>query len=160
MNGSKNHRSSDASDKPERGDTVLSLNTVQRMLPLVQRIVDDILNNQNALKRLEPEEEVLDHNKRALTWPQRQRRYQVKEDLNRSHHDLNGALVELRDLGVVLLDLEVGSIGFPTMVNNRRAYFSWHPGEMGLQFWTFADEETRRPIPQSWLKEISLSGKS
>jgi hypothetical protein len=160
MNGSKDHRSSDASDKPERADTVLSLHTVQRMLPLVQRIVGDILHNQQSLKRLEPEEEVLDRNKRTLAWPQRQRRYQVKEELSRTNHDLKGALTELRDLGVVLLDLDEGLIGFPTMVNNRRAYFSWHPGEQGLQYWAFADEETRRPIPPSWLKEISLSGKT
>jgi hypothetical protein len=160
MNGSKDHRSSDASDKPERGDTVLSLQTVQRMLPLVQRIVDDVLGSQKALKRLEPEEEVLDRNKRTLSWPQRQRRYQVKDELSRTNHDLSGALTELRELGVVLLDLDHGLVGFPTMVNNRRAFFSWHPGEQVLQYWTFADEETRRPIPQSWFKEVSLSGKS
>jgi hypothetical protein len=157
MNGSKDHRSSDASDKPERGDTVLSLHTVQRMLPLVRRVVGDILNHQKALLRLEPEEEVLDRNKRTLAWPQRQRRYQVKEELIRTNRDLGDALSELRGLGVVLLDIDQGLIGFPTMVNNRRAYFSWQPNEDVLQYWTFADEETRRPIPASWLKEISLS---
>jgi hypothetical protein len=159
MNGSKDNRSSDASDKPERGDTVLSLHTVQRMLPLVQRIVDDIVASQGALRRLETEEEVLDHNKRTLNWPQRQRRYQVKEDVTRSNHALEGALTELRELGVVVVDLDHGRIGFPTMVNNRRAYFSWQPGDHDLQYWTFADEETRRPIPPAWLKEVSLSGK-
>jgi len=160
MNGSKDSRSSDASDKPERGDTVLSLQTVQRMLPLVQRIVDDILAQQKNLKRLEPEEEVLDSKKRNLAWPQRQRRYQVKDEMARTSNNLSGALSELRELGVVLLDLDQGLIGFPTMVNNRRAYFSWLPGEDALRYWTFANEETRRPIPQSWLKETSLSGKS
>lgn len=154
MNGSKDHRSSDASDKPGRGETVLSLHTVQRMLPLVQRIVEDILVTQGALRRLEPEEEVLDRNKRTLAWPQRQRRYQVKDDLARNNNELEVALGELRDLGVVLLDLDHGLVGFPTMVNNRRAYFSWQPGDKQMQYWTFADEDTRRPIPPAWLKEV------
>jgi hypothetical protein len=45
-------------------------------------------------------------------------------------------------------------IGFPTLVNNRRAYFCWHPGETALQYWQFADEETQRPIPASWFKDL------
>jgi hypothetical protein len=61
---------------------------------------------------------------------------------------------------VVLLDDLQGRVGFPTLVNNRRAYFSWHPGEEGLHSWQFADEDIARPIPMAWLKEISFSGKA
>jgi hypothetical protein len=35
-------------------------------------------------------------------------------------------------------------------VNDRRAYFSWQPGEEGLLFWNYADDFTRRPVPESW----------
>src|SRR3954447_18664502 len=104
MSGSKGFRTSDASDKPERGEAVLSLKTVHKMLPLVRRVVDDILANQQALSRLVPEEEALDRQRRALDWPQRQRRYQLKDELARADHDLHGALDELRELGIVLLD--------------------------------------------------------
>ena len=70
------------------------------------------------------------------------------------------ALAELHGLGVALLDeLEI-RVGFPTMVNNRRAYFSWHLGEDGLNNWRFADEDLDRPIPASWLKELSFANKS
>jgi hypothetical protein len=157
MSGSKGFRTPDASDKPERPETNLSLKTVQRMLPLVQRIVDDILVNQKAVERLQPEEESLDRNKRVLAWPERQRRYDIKEQLARADVNLQDALAELRDLGLVLLD-DAGRVGFPTVVNNRRAYFSWHPGEDGLHSWQFADEDVTRPIPLAWIKEISLSG--
>ena len=44
-------------------------------------------------------------------------------------------------------------IGFPTIVNNRPAYFSWIPGDEALRFWHFADEIARRPIPPAWLRE-------
>ncbi len=160
MSGSKGFRTPDASDKPERGEINLSLRTVHRMLPLVQRIVDDILAIQKALARLQPEERALDRQKRELTWPQRQRRYQLKDELAQTDLRLQGAMSELRELGVVLLDGDQGRVGFPTMVNNRRAYFSWHPGEEGLHSWQFADEDITRPIPLTWLKEISLSGKA
>src|SRR5436309_3277828 len=123
MSGSKGFRTPDASDKPERGEINLSLRTVHRMLPLVQRIVDDILVTQKALARLQPEERALDRQKRELTWPQRQRRYQLKEELAKTDLHLQGALSELRELGVVILDGDQGRVGFPTMVNDRRAYF-------------------------------------
>jgi hypothetical protein len=160
MSGSKGFRTPDASDKPERGETNLNLKTVQRMLPLVQRIVDDILASQKALARLQPEEDALDRQRRELPWPQRQRRYQLKEELAQADQSLQGALSELRELGVVLLDGDLGRVGFPTLVNNRRAYFSWQSGEDGLHCWQFADEDITRPIPMAWLKEISLTSKA
>jgi hypothetical protein len=160
MSGTKGFRTPDASDKPERGETNLNLKTVQRMLPLVQRIVDDILASNKAVERLQPQERALDRQKRVLDWPERQRRYHIKEDLAEADMSLQNALVELRELGVVLLDGDLGRVGFPTIVNNRRAYFSWRPGEDGLHSWQFADEDVTRPIPMAWLKEISFSGKA
>src|SRR5271157_4657497 len=127
MSGSKGFRT-DASDKPEDGETNLSLKTVQRMLPLVRRIVDDILASRKSRLNLLPEEASLDRNKRLLAWPERQRRYQVKDELAQSDNSRQDALTELHELGVVLLDGDQGRVGFPTLVNNRRAYFSWHPG--------------------------------
>jgi len=160
MSGTKGFHTPDASDKTERGETNLNLKTVQRMLPLVQRIVDDILAHQKSLLHLQPEEETLDRKKRVLAWPERQRRYQVKDELAKADLRLQDAIGELRELGLVLLDGEQGRVGFPTVVNNRRAYFSWHAGEDGLHSWQFADEDVTRPIPLAWLKEISYSGKA
>src|SRR5437667_8626820 len=159
MSGSKGFRTPDASDKPERGEVNLNLKTVQRMLPLVQRIVDDILASQKAVLQLQPQEQSLDRQKRELTWPERRRRYQIKDEITQADTSLQNAVTELRELGVVLLDGDQGRVGFPTLVNNRRAYFSWHPGEDGLHSWQFADEDVTRPIPLAWLKELNLSNK-
>jgi hypothetical protein len=127
------------------------------MLPLVQRIVEDFLIAQKSLARLQPEEEILDGKKRSLDWPGRQRRYRLKEELAYTENLLLAAREELEVLGVVLLDPDVGRVGFPTMVNNRQAFFSWRPGEEGLHSWHFAEETQCRPIPPAWLKEISMS---
>jgi hypothetical protein len=157
MSGSRSYPTSDASESPERGEVVLSLKTVYKMLPLVQQIASDIVTSNRTVERLHPEEERLDRQRRNLDWPMRHRRYEIKEEIAKAEKEIEVALAELRDLGVVLLDDLVGRVGFPTMVNNRRAYFSWRLGEDGLQSWRFADEDVDRPIPPSWLKELSFA---
>lgn len=160
MNGSKGYRAPDASEQPVESLPILSLTTVQKMLPLVQRIMGDFLDSQHAVQRLQPEEARLDRQKRTLAWPERQRRYEVKEQITRAETSMGAAVEELGNLGVVLLDDELGRVGFPTMVNNRRAYFSWRHGEDGLHAWHFADDEVFRPIPAAWLKEIAVGAKA
>jgi hypothetical protein len=160
MKGHKDYRASDASENPDRGEVVLSLETVQRMLPLVQRIVDDFLVSQQVRLRLEPEEQLLDRRKRTLDWPGRQRRYRLKDEVAHAEGRMAAAVEELEMLGVVLLDGEIGRVGFPTMVNNRRAFFSWQPGEDGLRSWHFEGETQCRPIPPAWMKEVTVPANS
>jgi hypothetical protein len=159
MSGSRSYPTSDASEKPEPGEIVLSLKTVQKMLPLVRHIATDIIASHLTIDRLQPEEERLDRQRRTLDWPARHRRYEIKEELAKSEKEREVALNELRELGLVLLHETQGRIGFPTMVNNRRAYFTYQPTEEKLENWQFADEEVQRPIPETWLREISFAGK-
>jgi hypothetical protein len=162
MNGSKGNAAFNASEMPERRDVVLDLNTARRMLPLVQHIASDVINSHRAIARLQPEQDRLDRHKRDLVWQERQRRYQVHEEIQRSETHLRAALDELHELGLALLDADTGRIGFPTLVNDRRAFFTWLPGEETLTSWHFEGESTCRPIPASWWKvsEGSLSGKN
>ena len=157
MHGSKGHQASDAGEKPDRDEVVLNLGTVQRMLPLVRRIIDDFCKSQLALARLEPEVEILDRKRRTLDWPARQRRYRLREEVAQAENGLEAAREELDELGLVVLDAQSARIGFPTMVNNRKAYFSWEPGDDCLHSWHFADEAQCRPIPPAWLEEIAVS---
>ena len=154
MSGSRSFSTPDASETPERSEAVLSLKTVQKMLPLVKRIVEDILANHRAVLHLLPEEDRLDRQRHQLDWPGRQRRYRIKEERAAADRNLQANVAELHELGLVLLDESLGQIGFPTLVNNRRAYFSWHSGEETLNTWQVADEDVQHPIPASWLKEL------
>jgi hypothetical protein len=156
MNNSQGDR---ATGTPEAPAVVLSLKTVHNMLPLVQRILDDVQVVQRSLERLQPEQIRLERQKRNLDWPSRQRRYQLQDEIAATERRLQEAKDELASLGVALLDADTARVGFPTMVNNRRAYFSWRPGEDGLHSWHFAEESLCRPIPAAWLKELSFSGK-
>ena len=53
---------------------------------------------------------------------------------------LGDALAEMEILGVSLLDSAEGRVGFPTVVNGRKAFFSWRPGDDGVRHWHFATE--------------------
>jgi hypothetical protein len=150
MNGSKGNAAFSAFEHPEGRDIVLNLNTANRMLPLVKRVVEDILADRKELDRLQPEQDRLERHKRELVWRERQRRYQVQDQLKSVDNHLEHALEELHELGLTLLDQEIGQIGFPTMVNDRRAFFCWKPGEDSLSTWQFAEEPIARPIPAVW----------
>jgi hypothetical protein len=152
MNGSRENRASGAPETSFHRGRILSLHTARRMLPLVQRIVADILGRQAHLDLLQPEQEHLERHKRTLSWPLRQRRYQVREEIAGAERDLEEARAELDTLGVLLLDPLLGLVGFPTIVNDRTAFFTWQPGEDDIRFWRYAHEKKLRPIPPAWLQ--------
>jgi len=162
MNGPTGNAASNASERPNRREVALNLVTSRRMLPLVQRILTDLLAYQKAAKQLLPEMDRLDRQRHDLAWPERQRRYRVREEMEQADRKIQEALGELDELGVVLLDEDAGRVGFPTIVNDRRAFFSWRMGEEGLRSWHFIEESVLRPIPPAWHKagDISLAGKS
>ena len=53
---------------------------------------------------------------------------------------------------MALLHGPTGLVGFPTVVNDRPAYFSWRPGEAKLAYWNYADDLLRRPVPEAWMR--------
>jgi hypothetical protein len=146
----KSDRASGARAKSRRRVEIVDLPTVRRMLPLVERIVSDIVQDNKDLNRFTFEQEGLDRNKRELSWPERERRYAVQGEVLRLQTRLEDEQRELDSLGAVLLGSHDGRVGFPTLVNGRRAYFSWQLGEAGVNFWHYDGEPTRRPIPENF----------
>ena len=147
MSGFTEYQASGASDIGGRPEAVFTWEQTEQMLPLVARIVTDIVNQVRRMEAIEPEKDRLDRHRNDLVWLERQRRYQLTEEMTRLVQDLQAARSELETLGIVLLDPESGLVGFPTLVNNQRAYFSWRSGEVGVEFWQFADGSRRRPVP-------------
>lgn len=143
-------RASGARGKSRRKNLLVDLPTARSMLPLIQRIVNDIVQHSGELDRFRFEQDGLDRNKRELSWPERERRYAVQGEVSRLETRLEEERRELDSLGAVLFPVDNGRIGFPTVVNGRPAYFSWKIGEDGLNYWHFDGESTRRPIPASW----------
>jgi hypothetical protein len=150
-------RASNSPRPSARATVVHDLPTVRKMLPLVQRIVADLLAAEQQLGSLMWEQEGLDRNRRELTWPERQRRYFLGDEAARFKDQRRALEAELEPLGVELIDGIHGRVGFPTIVNAKPAYFSWQPGEAEVGFWHFADDaDRRRPIPASWTQGTTV----
>jgi hypothetical protein len=145
MSGSS-HRASGPAEKPRQKPT-FTLSTARAMLPLVRRIVGDVVQAQSDINRRQPELENLQRHRRDLSWPERQRRYRLEDETHQAQRHLTEATGELDQLGIRLLDAASGEIGFPTSVNGKEAFYCWTPDEDGVQSWRYAAETDRRPLP-------------
>ena len=144
------NRASNSAGKTRRKEAVLDLPTARQMLPLVKSIVSDIVVTRIALTKLAPEQERLERHRRDLVWQERERRYQIGEEINAAEKSLTAAVTELNTLGVSLISDEAGEVDFPTKINGRQAAFCWRLGEERLDHWHYSGEELRRPIPADW----------
>ncbi|AWM40687.1 hypothetical protein GobsT_07810 [Gemmata obscuriglobus] len=151
------NRASNSAGKPRKKEVTLDLATARQMLPLVRSIVADVQTARQALSRLVPEQERLERHRRDLVWQERQRRYQVADEIAAAEKSWATAVAELNTLGLTLVDDEVGEVDFPTKVNGRTAAFSWLANEEALNHWHYADEESRRPIPADWDKSNTVN---
>ena len=150
MNGFTENRAPGAYERPGPHDLVLTWGACHAMLPLVGRIVADVMRGHEQLAQLRPEQERLDRQRHTLAWPERSRRYQVQEEITAVEQELRQANAELETLGIVVLHGPSGLVGFPTIVNDRKAFFSWRPGEKDVVYWNFAGDPVRHEVPQSW----------
>ena len=103
------------------------------MLPLVRRIVDDL---------------VRDHEK----WQDKVNAFEIatvgssvdrpdavaellQKDALRLAADIEGYVKELTQLGVECKGLDAGLVDFPAELNGRAIYYCWKLGEPSVQYW-------------------------
>ncbi len=151
------NRATNPAGKPRKKEVHHDLPTAQQMLPLVRSIVSDIVTSRQAIARLTPEQERLERHRRDLVWLERQRRYQVNDELAAAEKALTNATSELSGLGVNLVDETNGEVDFPTKINGRSAAFTWKLGQEGVRFWHYQGEEQLRPIPADWEPNTPLT---
>ncbi len=150
MSGFTGHQAPGASEGRGASGVVFTWETAQAMLPLVGQIVSDLVRLSARADELRPERELLEQHRRSLAWPARARRYRLEEEAAEVARDLRAVRDELEALDVQILHAASGLIGFPTIVNERPAYFSWRPGEERLAYWNFIGDPARRPVPEDW----------
>jgi hypothetical protein len=152
MSSPKGKQAAGSGVKPKEGPASISLALAHKMIPLVAQVVRDVHFTYSQLTKLEMEQEDLDRRRRNLDWPERQRRYQVAEDIRQQQQRLTDGVVELEQISVLMVDPVVGEAAFPTMVHGKQAYFVYRMGSDQLT-WCYANEPERRSIPSSWLRE-------
>jgi hypothetical protein len=117
-----------------------------RTLPLVRKIVGDIVNEHRRWREAILELDLVsqsahpeDHLVRA-------------DELNREvvelSRELDGYQRELSDLGIQLKDPRLGLVDFPSEIGGRRVLLCWRLGEPEVQFWheTDAGYAGRQPL--------------
>ncbi|MFM8570793.1 MAG: DUF2203 family protein [Pirellula sp.] len=124
--------------------SVFSLEQARSMLPLLRLIVADIsLSHRELTDRRS-------HLRRMLRSHQGKSRYQVydqeilemQKELNAQGSHLDEYISELERLGVILRSAHEGIVDFPTVIDQRSAFFTWQMGQDDINDFHWHDEST------------------
>lgn len=129
--------------------TIFDLPAARRTLPLLRRIVADVVGQQARLAHHELLLRRLGRG-RVNGWPERQTRFWLQDELGRQRALLRQTMAELTGLGAVLLDGALGIVGFPTIVNGSLAYLVYRMEDDDVRFWRYRDQAKLRPVPENW----------
>lgn len=109
-----------------------TVDRANRTLPLVRRIVEDIVREQErwqgAIARLDllmaTSTDTLDLRVAAL-----------EKEVQTIARDIDAFQAELEALDIQLKDRRLGLVDFPTELDGRRVLLCWRLGEPSVQFW-------------------------
>ena len=115
-----------------------------RSLPLVRRIVEDIVREHRRRTEQLVQLDLLVSSSSADS----PAIAAFEREIQGTARDLEACERELRALGIQLKDPRIGLIDFPSNLDGRRVLLCWHLGEPSVQFWH--DEHTgfagRQPL--------------
>lgn len=111
-------------------------------LPLVKKIVKDILNTTREM-RLQAEE--LDS------------RAEDDVKLKKMANDVDGFLSELEEIGCFFKDWNfmIGLVDFPAMIDGKEVYLCWKSDEDDIAYYHHSEEgfAGRKPIPKGYFEK-------
>jgi len=128
---------------------IFSLAEAERMLPLVGRIVEDLVRDHqrwtdkvaafelatvgSTVNKPDPMAELL------------------QSEAQRLAKDIEGYVAELAELGVTCKGMDTGLVDFPGQIEGRAVYYCWKLGEDGIQYWHdvnagFAGRQRIKPL--------------
>lgn len=115
-----------------------------RTLPLIRRIVEDILNLSHDIRSLG-----------AMLGENAREHPQLREMLDQ----LNGYFAEMEELGCFYKDwgFSIGLVDFPAIINGREVFLCWRSDEEGILYYhdIEAGYAGRQPIPPYLFSEPS-----
>ena len=65
---------------------------------------------------------------------------EVREQRDEAAAALRTVFEEVKDLGCLVKDLDIGLVDFPTLFQGREVYLCWKLGEPSIAFWHGVDE--------------------
>lgn len=129
--------------------TLFTVEQANRTLPLVRRIVEDIVSQHRAWR-----EKILELDLLASTMKAdepRDRAEQLEREAQALAREIDGFQHELEELGIELKDRRLGLVDFASEINGRRVLLCWRLGEPEVQFWHEVDAgyAGRQPLSPS-----------
>lgn len=113
--------------------TLFSVDQANRMLPLVRRIVRDIVETHAAWRRVVHEFELATVATRADR--PSERADALQHEAQGLAREIQGFLTELRDLEVEFKGFDLGLVDFPSEMDGRVVHLCWKLDEDSVMFW-------------------------
>lgn len=112
---------------------LFSVDQANRTLPLVRRIVEDVVRQHRKWRETILELDLVASTNRAED--SRNRAEQLERQAQAYARELDGYQRELEELGIQLKDRRLGLVDFPSEMSGRTVLLCWRLGEQEVQFW-------------------------
>ena len=126
-----------------------SVEDANRTLPLVRRIVGDVVRDYwRWQEKIREFEEVAAN--RVVGEPNEDAD-RLEIEAQQLAHDIDGYVAEIRELGVQMKGFDTGLVDFPGEIDGRPVLLCWQLGEETVQYWheENAGFAGRRPLPST-----------
>ena len=114
-------------------EKIFSLDEANRTLPLVSKIVADLVEDHRRWEDKVREFEL------ATVGSSPERPDAIAEllqiEAQRLARDIEGYIAELNDLGVICKGMDTGLVDFRGRIDDRDVFYCWKLGEPGVQYW-------------------------
>jgi len=136
----RSRAASDLSAENARGGT-FTVQSANQMLPLVERIVLDLMSLSRELEQQGAQIRGIEH----LPKPTNLAAFAdelsaIKESFNTDRQRLESCHRELSSLGVRIDSLKDGAIDFPAFLSRRPVFLCWKVGESAVSHWHHPEE--------------------
>ncbi len=134
---------------------LFTVEQANRTLPLVRRIVEDIVREHRRWQEKILELELVGSSAAApvvngvVATPSDERAAAIERDAIAIARDIDAFERELQELGIALKDRRLGLVDFPGEIDGRQVWLCWRLGEPSVQYWHDLDAgyAGRQPLP-------------
>lgn len=136
-------------------DRLFTVEEANRTLPLVRRIVEDVVRQHRSWREKILELDLVASSSRADE--PHERAEQLESEAQALAKEIDSYQRELDELGILLKDRRLGLIDYPSEMGGRRVLLCWRLGEPEVQFWHDEDAGYAGRQP---LQPIAVGGES
>jgi hypothetical protein len=108
-----------------------TIEQANRALPLVRRIVQDVVDEYARWQEMVKSLDVLAASSARGT----AEIARLQQDIQQAARTIDGYVRELTELGIEMKGLDVGLVDFPGEIGGRRVYLCWRLGEPAVSHW-------------------------